>query len=252
MKSQEELELEFRNQDLPNWPGYNHRLEFRELKHQDAPLLAPVLRSDRSNLATFLGMFYGHKNWSIKSATGFVSNLLKQSWPSMTWLFHIGGEPVGLISTGKEEYPKECQLIIAVFAKHQGKGIASAMTITVLKILEEVFGFERVWWHVDAANLASLRVAQKCGFELIDSYDTGVETRDASGYYHRLMKPRPEGLAPGILQGASLEYWWAAKDPSVLSLIVENRKTKDELERKLKASIDDSEGTLFPLVDESE
>lgn len=247
MKSQEELELEFRNQDLPNWPGYNHRLEFRELKHQDAPLLAPVLRSDRSNLATFLGKFYGHKNWSIKSATGFVSNLLKQGWPSMTWLFHIGGDPVGLISTGREDYPKECQLIITVFSKHQGNGIASAMTSTILKILEEVVGFERVWWHVDAANRASLKVAQKSGFELFDSYDTGIETKNTSGYYHRLVKNRPDGLAPGILQGASLEYWWAAKDPALLQIMVNNQKLKDEMKAEMIKEMEDSQGTLFDL-----
>lgn len=247
MKSQEELELEFRNQELPNWPGYNHRLEFRELKHQDAPLLAPVIRSDRSNLATFLGMFHGHKNWSIKSATGFVSNLLKKGWPSMTWMFLIGGEPVGLISTGKEVNPNECQLIIAVFSKHQGKGIASAMTSTILKILEEVVGFEKVWWHVDAANRASLKVAQKSGFELFDSYDTGIETKNASGYYHRLVKNRPDGLAPGILQGASLEYWWVAKDPAVLAMIVDNRRNKELVERSLRTSLENAQGTLFQL-----
>jgi len=245
MKSQEELELELRNQNLPNWPGYNHKLEFRELKHQDAPLLAPVIRSDRSNLATFLLMFYGHKNWSIKSATGFVSNLLKQGWPSMTWLFHIGGEPVGLISTGREEHPKECQLIITVFSRHQGKGIASAMTTTILKVLEEVVGFERVWWHVDAANFASLKVAQKSGFQLLDGYDTGIKTKESSGYFHRLVKSRPTGLAPGILQGATLEYWWAAKDPALLEMVVENQRLKDKMEAELIAELQNSQGTLF-------
>jgi len=165
----------------------------------------------------------------------------------MTWLFLIGNEPVGLISTGKEEHPSECQLIIAVFSKHQGKGIASAMTTSVLKILEEVIGFENVWWHVDAANFASLKVAQRCGFEFMDSYDTGIETKDTSGYFHRLVKNRPDGLPPGILQGASLEYWWAAKDPALLKLIVQNQKQKGQMTAYLHTEIENSQGTLFDL-----
>jgi RimJ/RimL family protein N-acetyltransferase len=233
MNSLEELELKFRNEEIPNWPGYHGRLEFRELKHKDASLLAPVIRSDRSNLSIFLGKFHGHKNWSLKSAQGLVSNLLRQPWPTMTWLFHINGEPIGLISTAPEALPRECQLIISVFSKHQGKGFAKAMTQTILKICEEVMGFERTWWHVDAANSASVQVAQKSGFTFVDSYVSEFSSREATGIYWRLCRKRPAGLADGILQGASMEYWWVAKDPSLLQLIVDNQKLKDDVRRAM-------------------
>ena len=224
MKSPEELELELRDiENTPNWPGYDGRLEFRELKHSDAPLLAPILRSDRSNLSTYLQKFYGHKNWNIKSATSFVSGLLKQDWPALHWMALISGEPVGLISTAREDSPRECQLVIVVFSKHQGKGIATGMTQSILKITEKVFGFDRTWWHVDAANHASIKVAQKMGFVRFDGYDTGKPSKDATGYFHRFVKERPEGLPPGILQGASMEYWWVAKSPEVLELVVKNQ-----------------------------
>lgn len=247
MKSLEELELQFRNENIPNVPGYNGRLEFRALTHQDAPLLAPILRTDRSNLATFLGKYHGHKNWSIKSATGFVSGLLKQPWPTLTWLFHISGEPIGLISTAREENIKECQLIISVFSKHQGKGLATAMTKKILEITEQVFGFEKTWWHVDSANFASQKVAQNCGFEFVDSYDTKLQDRTATGVYQRLVKPRPADLAPGILQGASLEYWWVAKDPGILEIIIENQKEGQKIRSTFQEQLKEAEGVLFNL-----
>jgi RimJ/RimL family protein N-acetyltransferase len=247
MKSLEELELQFRNERVPNVPGYNGKLEFRELKHKDAPLLAPILRTDRSNLSTFLGKYHGHKNWSIKSATGFVSNLLKQPWPTMTWLFLINGEPVGLVSTAPEENIKECQLIISVFSKHQGKGLATSMTRKVLEITEEVFGFERTWWHVDAANQPSLRVAQKCGFQFVGSYDTNSRDRNSTGLYCRLSKERPSDLAPGILQGAPMEYWWVAKDPGILQVMVDNQKLREESQGSIRQMEMEAEGTLFDL-----
>jgi RimJ/RimL family protein N-acetyltransferase len=53
------------------------------------------------------------------------------------------------------------------------------MARTVLRITEEVIGFERVFWHVDAANLPSIKVAQKLGFLRFGGYDTGVVTRTA-------------------------------------------------------------------------
>lgn len=233
MSSLEELELQFRNDKIPNWPGYNGKLEFRELKHQDSRILIPILKSDRSNLSTFLGKFHGHRNWNLKSAQGFVSGLLRGGWPSMTWLFHINEEPIGLVSTAKADFPNECQLIISVFSKHQGKGFATAMTKMVLKITEEVFGFQKTWWHVDAANLASIHVAQKSGFEFKDTYDTNISSKQATGVYYRFVKERPQGLSDGILQGASLEYWWVAKDPSVLAMIVENQKAKERLKKDL-------------------
>ena len=235
MSSLEELELQFRNSEIPNWPGYNGKLEFRELKNQDSRILIPILKSDKSNLSTFLSKFRGHRQWNLKSAQGFVSGLVREGWPSMTWLFHINEEPIGLVSTAKTDHPHECQLIISVFSKHQGKGFASAMTKVILKITEEVVGFERTWWHVDAANLASIRVAQKSGFEFVDTYDIKVSSKQATSVYYGFVKERPHGLSEGILQGASLEYWWVAKDPSVLAMIVDNQKMRQELGKALEA-----------------
>ena len=136
-----------------------------------------------------------------------------------------------MISTAEDEYPMDCQLILTVFQKHQGKGLAKAMTNTVLKICEEVFGFERVWWHVDGANFASIKVAQSCGFQLHDQYDTKVTRNGTTGIYWRFVKERPENLAPAILQGASIDYWWIAKDQGLLKLMVENQKRQSSGEK---------------------
>lgn len=223
----EELELQFRDEDRPNWPGYNGKLECRALQHSDAAMLIPVIKSDKGNLSTFLGKFYKHKDWNLKSAQGMVSNLLRQGWPAMTWLFFIGNHPIGLVSTARDERFDECQLVISVFSQHQGKGFGQAMTKTILKITEEVFGFQRTWWHVDAANFASIHVAQNCGFQLFDTYDTGLLTKETTGYYYRFVKERPEGLPPGLLQGSPIDYWWRAKDPELLKMVIEAENNQE-------------------------
>jgi hypothetical protein len=74
-----------------------------------------------------------------------------------------------------------------------------------------------------------------------------IETKNSSGYYHRLVRNRPEGLATGILQGAPLEYWWVAKDPALIQIMVQNQKLKDEMKAAMIKELEDSQGTLFDL-----
>lgn len=231
MKSQEEIELEL-SRNIPNWPGYSGRLEFRQLRFEDSRLLIPVIRKDKGVLSSYLSKFRGSTQWNLHDAQRLVSSLVNAEWPETTYLFHINNEPIGLMTIGGAGYLDECQLILAVFAGHQGKGFATAMTQTILKITEEVWGFSKTWWFVDATNRASIRVANKCGFTLHSHYDE-LDKRSpdkASGLYLRLEKIRPEGLAPGVLQGGDVDYWTVGKSQSILEVVIEskNQKTKEE------------------------
>jgi hypothetical protein len=49
------------------------------------------------------------------------------------------------------------------------------------------------------------------------------------------------------LQGAPLEYWWVAKDPALLQIMVQNQKLKDEMKAAMIKELEDSQGTLFDL-----
>jgi RimJ/RimL family protein N-acetyltransferase len=230
MASQEEVELGLRSNQDGNWPNYSGKLEFRPLRFQDSLLLIPVIKKDKGTLSAYLTKFHGANKWSLKSAQGLVSGLVQAPWPSYTYLFHINGQPIGLISTAAVESSRECQIIISVFAEHQGHGFATAMTKSILWITERVWGFEKTWWIVDATNEASKAVAQKCGFVFDSSYEeSGRNSPDkSSGLYVRLVKERPEGLADGVLQGQPLEYWHLAKDKGLLEMIIESRKPQDD------------------------
>lgn len=231
MASQEEVELGLRNNQDGNWPNYSGKFEFRPLRYQDSLLLIPEIKKDKGTLSAYLTKFHGANRWSLKSAQGLVSGLMQAPWPSYTYVFHINGKPVGLISTAAVESPRECQIIISVFAEHQGNGFATAMTKSILWITERVWGFEKTWWMVDATNEASKAVAKKCGFVFESSYEElGKHSPDrSSGLYLRLVKERPEGLADGVLQGQPLEYWHLAKDEGLLEMIIQSRKSNGGL-----------------------
>jgi RimJ/RimL family protein N-acetyltransferase len=225
MKSKEEIELELSKQ-TPNWPGYPGRLEFRPIRFEDSRLLIPVIRRDRGVLSAYLSKFRGSTHWNIHDAQKLVSSLVNGEWPETTYLFYIQNEPIGLMTIGGVSQLDECQLILAVFAGHQGKGFATAMTKAILKITEEVWGFSKTWWIVDATNRASIKVANKTGFSFHSQYDE-LDKRSpdkASGLYLRLEKKRPEGLAPGVLQGADIDYWSTGKNASILQAVINSRK----------------------------
>jgi hypothetical protein len=83
---------------------------------------------------------------------------------------------------------------------------------------------------VDATNEPSKKVAKACGFQLHSSYEQLDKSSPdkASGLYLRLVKNRPEGLAPGILQGADHEYWSASKNASFLEAVIRARKQNQD------------------------
>jgi len=227
VKSREEIELELSRQP-PNWPGYSGRLEFRTLRFEDSRLLIPVIRKDKGVLSAYLSKFRGSTHWNIHDAQRLVSSLVNAEWPETTYLFYIQNEPIGLMTIGGVNELDECQLILAVFAGHQGKGFATAMTKTILKITEEVWGFSKTWWFVDATNRASIKVANKSGFTFHSHYEESDRRSPdkSSGFYYRLVKNRPDGLAPGVLQGADVEYWNVGKNQSILEVVIESKKQR--------------------------
>jgi RimJ/RimL family protein N-acetyltransferase len=229
MKSREEIELELTT-ETPNWPGYPGRLEIRPIRFEDSRLLIPVIKRDKGVLSAYLSKFRGSTHWNLNDAQKLVSSLVNADWPETTYLFHINNHPIGLLTIAGAGYLDECQLVIAVFTDHQGKGFAKSMTTTILRITEEVWGFSKTWWFVDATNEPSKKVAKACGFQLHSSYEQLDKSSPdkASGLYLRLVKNRPEGLAPGILQGADHEYWSASKNASFLEAVIRARKQNQD------------------------
>lgn len=228
MKTKEEIELAFRT-DKENWPGYNGRLEFRPLQFEDSRLLLPVLKRDKGTISSYLHKFNNSKKWNLHDAQALVSFLVVAPWPNFTYLFHINNHPIGIMSICPFGEIDECQLVLAVFKEHQGKGFAKAMTATILAITEQVWGFRNTWWIADSQNRASLAVAKQAGFLFDSSYDSvgKHEPSSSSGFYFRLVKARPEGLPPGVLQGASEDYWKVPKDAKLLEVVLDARAKLD-------------------------
>jgi RimJ/RimL family protein N-acetyltransferase len=224
MKKLEETELQFRDSEKPNHRGYNHRLEFRPLKITDSRLLAPVLKQNAASIRTYLSTYQHADRWYLKDTQKFVSACVNDDFPRLHFLFLIGNDPVGLASFYEYgDNPREIQVVIAVFGNHQGRGIGKNMAITLKKVAFEVWGFEKLWWLVDASNEASIALAKSIGCVVIRSWKSEAKTAEAeSGNWLAMRVDRDRDLPPAVLQGAPIQYWNTPKTPGMLKAVIES------------------------------
>lgn len=218
MKTQAQIELEFRDEETPNFPSYNAKLEFRPLRMTDARLLAPVFRTSAKSVRTYLSSYQNADRWWLKDTQAFVSACVNDEFPAQHWIFLIGNEVVALGSlysfAGRLD---EVQVVLAVFGKNQGRGVGTAIAKTLKKLAFEVWGFQKLWWIVDATNFSSMKLAQKIGCIRESTFEHEIKHAESeSGLWHRFVVERDPNLAPAILQGASIDYWSTPKTASLL------------------------------------
>jgi RimJ/RimL family protein N-acetyltransferase len=231
MKSQEEIELEFRDGDsIGNFPGYSARLEFRPLRKTDAVLLAPVFRSSAKSIRTYLSTYQHADRWWLKDTQAFVSACVNDDFPSMHYLFLIGNQVVGLASFHTfGNSLKEVQVVLAVFGDHQGKGIGKSVAVTMKKLAFEVWGFNKLWWIVDATNRPSIRLAKAIGCHFDSTFEEATKHGESgSGLWSRFVVERDPDSAPAILQGAPIDYWTEPKSAGLLKAVIEAKSLKPE------------------------
>jgi RimJ/RimL family protein N-acetyltransferase len=222
MKTLEEIELQFRD-ERPNFPGYSHPIQYRPIRITDSALLTPVFKKHGKEIRGYLGAFHNAHAWQLSDAQKFVSASVNAEFPSMTWLFFIGKELVGMGSIHSyQNSMQDVQIVLAVFGEHQGKGIGSTIGATLKQVAFEVWGFNSFWWLVDATNYASRKAAEKVGMSFSHSWEDEVKhSEQESGLWFAYKQDRPSGLADGVLQGASLSYWQESKTSSMLRAVIQ-------------------------------
>lgn len=231
MGSNEEIEHELRK-EKPNWPGYNGPLEMRLLNKSDAVLLTPIFKKHGNQIRTYLGHFHNARHWNFRDANRFVQDSLNANFPSFTYLFHMNNEIVGMGSLAPYgESVTDVQIILAVFGKHQGKGIAKAIEETLIYIAFRVWGFDSFWHLVDASNIASIKTAEANGLQLSHTWTDKIHAEKETGEWLAYFANRPEGLPDGVLQGAPIAYWHETRSDQLLQVVIEARNGKRELDK---------------------
>lgn len=250
--SLEETEHELRK-DKPNWPSYSAPLEVRLLNKSDAVLLTPIFKKHGTQIASYLGYFHNARHWNFRNAVKFVHDSLNADFPSFTYLFHIDNEIVGMGSLAAYgNSVTDVQIILAVFGKHQGKGIAKAIEETLMYIAFRVWGFDSFWHLVDASNIASIKTAEANGLKLSHTWTDKIHAEKETGEWLAYFTNRPQGLPDGVLQGAPIAYWQETRSDQLLQAVIEAKNGKRELEEEEISEIAEVFGFSTPEVEEVE
>jgi len=202
-------------EELDNWPGYNHPIACRVLRQGDQKILYPVMKQSASRLKGFIGWAKYAPSWDFKEVSRFVKDHLDHDFPRFHLVFSIGKQLVGFGSLAPMRSPYDIQVALWVASGHDGNGIGSFIVNVLEWYAFHVFGYHNVYYQHDSNNRASGRLPQKLGYEFSHIFEEEITAVNESGIWYSWKKQRPAGLAPGAIQGASLENWSKVNFPWV-------------------------------------
>lgn len=189
------------------WPGYEYPLACRVLKSEDARHLYPVMKRSAKMLKGYIGWAKYAPSWDYKTVVAFVKDHVESDFPRWHLIFTIGRQVVGFGSLAPMPNPRDVQVALWVGLGHQGKGIGP----WIVKMLEfyafQVFGYDNLYYQHDATNRKSAALPSKLGFKYSHSFDSEKTATQESGFWFSWVKPRPEGLPPGVIDTGDWGNW---------------------------------------------
>lgn len=143
----------------------------RHCRPGDATEHMKALSEPNSNIGNFLGWGVAASNWT------FLDHAKWLYWHSQhqdrfdSFSVMYGSKLVAFFSFCKAMDPWGVQICYWVRPSFQGKGIASIVLDTLVTRAFVLDGFEYVELHIDEANIASRRLPEKLGFDVIANYE---------------------------------------------------------------------------------
>ena len=119
--------------------------------------------------AVFAGLrdYFPHP-YSVDDALRFIDTVLAKDGKQTDWLIHVDGEAVGVMGLfiGEDVYRRNAEIGYWIGRPHWGKGIMTHSINWTLDYAWRELDVDRVYAEVFSTNHGSLRVLEKCGFEV--------------------------------------------------------------------------------------
>ena len=145
------------------------QLTIRLVRAEDAEDLFRLIDRDRDLFATYFPVTTG-RTTDPHATLSYVRDLAAQAVAKETFCYLVTLDgtsgPVGAIFLKSFDYRvAKCELAYLVASIHQGKGIASSAVAWAVDEAFRTHGMNKVFLRVDPGNIASIRVAEKNGFQ---------------------------------------------------------------------------------------
>jgi RimJ/RimL family protein N-acetyltransferase len=193
---------------FPAYSDHNGGLEFHHLSLGDTLALTKAMQKNQKHLEQFLPVFARGETRNVPSVQRWIRGMLDEQLPSQHFVFTWKGKLCGFASTlpiiGN---PREIQLRYMVFDGFTGMGIGTRIARTLELYGFQVWGYHRIFIEMDSQNTASMRVAQKLGYQFNGTREYGLLGTKGSGFWFSYVKERPEDSGGGVLQKNPLEHF---------------------------------------------
>jgi len=138
------------------------------------PLLAQehmnFYREGRDYLDSHLDLEKDFHLLTFQEHAAILLDFHKNSETLPVYMVKYGKKLIGIFTFGNPKFIGGVQISYMIRREYSGKGVAS----TALKHLSDIafykYNYLHVELHIDIDNVGSKRVAEKCGFEVIDGY----------------------------------------------------------------------------------
>jgi ribosomal-protein-alanine N-acetyltransferase len=184
------------------------RLSLRDYRPDDAELLLEISRRNSPHWQEFESenILY---NLADLTAAEKAADIMAEEWQAdrsyFIGLFEKGsGSFAGQLYLGVESAEAlEYEAGYAADLDHEGKGYISEALAAVLDLLFASTEAAKVWIHCSDRNLRSARVAERCGFQLVEHYPISRHNPAHGGELVYLLK-NPRGLPESVKRSRQL------------------------------------------------
>lgn len=133
------------------------------------------------HLNSYLGFAENISRWNLGQHKTWIANNQLAGYPFETYGAFYGKHLLGYFSYGQAGDLLGTQICYYVSKDCAGKGIATEVTSVMVQKAFTLAGFDYVELHIDEANIASQKVASKCGFTKVQDYSSSKIGKKGSG-----------------------------------------------------------------------
>jgi RimJ/RimL family protein N-acetyltransferase len=152
-------------------------------------------KSSRGYLGEYLEWGITAPDWSIQQHTNFLLRNLKGGSTQTTYVAYYKDKFAGLFSLGLEAGTLGGQICYWTARELAGLGIATSVTDYLTWVAFMKLRWGHVQLHIDKENIGSSRVAEKCGFHVLQNYECEKDGTKGSGRMSVWIKYSPDLLS---------------------------------------------------------
>jgi RimJ/RimL family protein N-acetyltransferase len=183
-----------------------------------------IYRNAEGYLDQFLDIDKDLKRYTFKDHNDWIQSYKREKEDNPTFFIKYWKKVVGILLFREAYFVGGVQISYLTHRKFAGKGITSIALEQLAEVAFMTHKFLHIELHIDIDNLASQRVAEKLGFEVIDAYDAPKMGLRGSGHLEIWAKSNPHG--PSFWRQIPKEEWMKNNDWVVGNRHASFRKNK--------------------------